>query len=153
MLPKRKYIRSYIGMGVAVPIYGQSQAVKLKIIGMLVSYDRQGASIEGLRLENIDMYKNMLRVNSVFMRNGLTYVNPKIVFGSKREAIDFIDEEAKSEAERKMSYYEDELKKLEDREKNVNAAIQMLQAKIQACQEKIDEAIKVKRSRKWNKSL
>lgn len=145
MLPKRKYIRSYIGMGVAIPIYGQTQAVKLKIIGMLVSYDRQGASIEGLRLENIDMYKNILRYG-VFERNGLTYVNPKTVFGSKREAIDFIDEEAKSEAERKMSYYEDELKKLEHQANNVKAEIQRYQAKI-------DEAIKTKRSRKWNKSL
>lgn len=146
MLPKRKYIRSYIGMGVALPIYGQTQAVKLKIIGMLVSYDCQGAFIEGLRLANIVLYKDVLVYDCTFERNGMTYVDPKTVFRCKREAIEYIDEIAKSEIERKMSAFDNEVKKLEDQ-------LNYMKSEKQAYEKKIDKVIKTIQSRKWNKSL
>ena len=146
MLPKRKYIRSYIGMGVAIPIYGQVQAVKLKIIGMLVSYDSQGASIEGLRLENIVLYKDVLVYDCTFERNGMTYVDPKMVFGSRREAVDYVDDLVVSKDKSKIAHYENEMKRL----KSQSDAIK---AEIDEYRKRLDKAITTKQKRKWNKSF
>ena len=145
MLPKRKHIDSYNGMGVAVLTLGQRKAVKLKIVNTLVSYGPTGREVVGLQLHNIWKYKDRLACRDyVFKFNGLEYIKPVHVYRNCREALEYIDSERMKELGKRM----DEIRGRIESNKKEKRFLQEYSADTQ---KKMEEAIAVRDNRPWNR--
>ena len=145
MLPKRKYIGSYNGMGVAVLTLGQRKAAKMKIVNTLVDYGPTGREVVGLHLEDIWKCKDRLACRDyVFKFDGLDYIKPVHVFRNCREALEYIDSERMKELGKRMDEIRGRIKSNEKEKR-------FLQGYSADTQKKMEEAIAVRDNRPWNK--
>lgn len=146
MLPKRKYVKSYIGMGVALKTYGQEKVIKLKIKSVLTTEDDDGRTVMGVELEGFEAQKYRLRAcnsNCCFELKGIKYVDPLFVYRNRKEVIQSYDSERIDELTRRR-------KELTERMSAVQKQYDYFLNDLSDCNQKLDEIMKVYKNRKWN---
>lgn len=144
MLPKRKYVKSYVGMGVALRTYGQEKAIKLKIKSVLTTMKENECIVVGIELEDFESQKYRLEAcNNYIELREKKYISPLFVYRNRKEVIQDYDNKRIDELTRRKQ-------ELTEKMKTIQGQYDYFSKDLADCNEKLSEAMKVCQNRKWN---